>query len=161
MILRRTVRAFSLVEVIIAVGIFSVAIATVLALLPATTKQAASSRDTQTAARLPDAVKLELQRLVPFAGYAAFAGRNLVAARDGTNVRAEPAANDNVEQYFLVEAKPFPAGTPLAYNAANPILPLTVTVSWPYRPQGPPGAFLPPTAAPDREQFTFNLALRP
>lgn len=151
-------RAFSMIEVVIAVGIFTIAAATILALLPSTTRQAAGSRDIQTAARLPDAVKLALERAVPAASFATFTSANLVAARDGTQVRPVPGTDDNFEQYFLIEVSPLVGNPALRYDPLTPLLALQVRVSWPYRPPGP---FAPPTQAIDREQFTFPLALRP
>ena len=155
-------RAFSLIEVVIAVGIFAVAVATILAMLPSTTKQAAGSRDIQTAARLPDAVRVELQRLAPnMAAFASFAAspRNLVATRDGTAVRVLDA-DITREQYFLIEVAPF-TDAALRYDAAKPILVLRIRVSWPYQPMGPNGTLLPATEASNRDQFSFNISLRP
>lgn len=147
-----------MIEVVIAVGIFTIAAATILALLPSTTRQAAGSRDIQTAARMPDAIKLALERAVPAAAFATFTSANFVAARDGTQVRPVPGTDDNFEQYFLIEVNPFPGSSALGYNPATPLLALQVRVSWPYRPPGP---FAPPTEAIDREQFSFPVALRP
>ena len=162
---------FSLIEVIIAGGIFSVAVATILALLPSSTKQAAGSRDLQTAARLPDAVRVALTQLVPASTYPTsfkdFADkpRNLTAARDGTAVR-ELDLDKTREQYFLIEVLPFKA-VPLEYDPAVPLLALNIRVSWPYQPMGPSGALLPAPAgsvsefAARHDQFTFNVSLRP
>ncbi len=162
---QRHISGFSLIEVIIAVGIFSVAVATILALLPSSTKQAAGSRDLQTVARLPDAVRVALTQLVPASSYPtsytnfAATPQNLTAARDGTNVRLLDA-DVTREQYFLIEVIPFTTA-PLKYDPLVPLLALNIRVSWPYQPMGPAGALLPATAAASRDQFTFNVSLRP
>lgn len=154
-------QGFTLVEVIVAVGIFALAVAALLALLPAIGQQTAAAREAEVAARLPDGVRLQLQRLVPRGSYAAFVATALVAERDGTNVRPAPTEPDGLEQYYLIEVTPFPADAPLGYNPANPLLPLRVSISWPYRPPSAPGTVALATKLEDRERFAFNLALRP
>jgi len=154
-------RGFTLVEVMLAVGIFAFAVAALLALLPASGLQTAAAREAEVAARLPEAVRLQLQRLVPHGSYAAFAGVALVAERDGTQVRPAPAAPDGLEQYYLIEVTPFPAEGPLGHHPATPLLAVRVAVTWPHRPPSAPGTVAPATRREERERFAFNLALRP
>jgi hypothetical protein len=169
----RKVGGFSLVEVVLAVGIFAVAVTAMLALLPALARQAARSADTLSAVRLPDAVRIELQRVAIVGGFDAVAAETkpmsaplpvtltLAASRDAARVQAlnyqPPPGADQIEesqQYFLIEAWSFNAA-PLAFDASGGMLALHVRVSWPYRVPGSATA----TPLADREQLTFNLAL--
>lgn len=163
---------FSLLEVVIAVGIFSTAIVTLLALLPALVRQAAGTGDSLAAQQLPDAIHVQLQRLAA-AGFDQLAstipvmsaplanGLQLVAARDGGRVQAQSpwpaAASDSIpadEQYFAAEIWRFDRA-PLRIDAPGAVLPLFVRVTWPYRLPG--GAA--PTPQAERSQFTFTLVL--
>lgn len=164
-------RAFSLIEVVIAVGIFAIGITVVLALLPSLVRQGTESGDRLVAQRLPDAVHAELQRL-SLAGFDALAaqtpvmgtpldhGLALVAARDGVRLHSRdyraPLSGriaDN-DQYFLVECWRFPDGA-LRYDGAQSTLALTVRVSWPYRV---PGAAA-PTDPASRHDLMFTVSL--
>jgi hypothetical protein len=164
--------AFSLVEVVIAVGIFAVAVATILALLPALTRPSSEATDSLVAQQQPDNLRIELQRLAG-AGFDALAtaapvmaaplenGLLLVASRDGARLHSSgylpPSASLRIppdEQYFAVEVWRF-SQPPLAYDAGAAVLPLYVRVSWPYRN---PGSGT-PTALADRKQVTFTVAI--
>jgi len=164
---------FSLVEVILAVGIFALAVTAMLALLPSLARQSAQSADSLVALRLPDAVRIELQRVATVGGFDALAAETkpmtaplpatltLAASRDAARVQTKnylpPPVTDQVgdeEQYFLIEAWSFNAA-PLAFDASGTLLALHVRVSWPYRIPGSVTA----TPLADREQLAFNLAL--
>jgi len=108
-------RAFSLLEVVIAVGIFATAVVTLLALLPATLRESADSLDTQIALRLPGVVESELRHLVAAEGFDALAasvpvmnassehGVLFVATGQGDDVRRLVAGEKPVrDQYFLI-----------------------------------------------------------
>ena len=162
---------FSLVEVILAVGIFAGAVTVMLAMLPALTRQAAGSSATLTALRLPDAIRGELQRLAATGGFDALAAQTvplsaplpatllLVASRDATRIQSVlylPPATDQIpeeEQYFLLEVWRF-TQPDLAFKASGAALGLRVRVSWPYR--NPGAASVTPAAA--REQVSFNVS---
>lgn len=165
---------FSLVEVIFAVGIFATAVTVILALLPALVRQAASSADTLTALRLPDALGAELQRMAEVGGFDALAGQTkpmaaplpatltLVASRDASRLQAlnylPPPAADQIGEatrYFLIEVWSFNQPR-LAFEPSGAVLALHVRVAWPYRLAGLP----PATRFADREQLTYNLAIR-
>ena len=159
-------------EVVIAVGLFAVAVAVMLALLPALTRQNTDTSDALVAQRLPDALRIELRR-VAGSDFNAFAaaipvmtapltnGLALVAARDGNRLHTvsyQPlAAGASIppgEQYFFVETWRFNQ-PPLAYDSAASVLVVYVRVSWPcYNP----GAVA-PTALADRDQFTFLVSI--
>lgn len=170
---RRIAAGFSLVEVIIAVGIFATAVTVILALLPALTRQAASSADTLAALRLPDALHAELQRVATAGGFDALAGQTkpmaaplpntltLTTSRDATRVQTldylPPPAAEQIgedERYFLIEVWSFNQA-PLAFAPNGAVLALHIRVSWPYHIPGSSMA----TPLADREQVTWNLAI--
>lgn len=172
----KNIAGFSLLEVIIAVGIFAGAMTAILTLLPSLARSAADAGDAQAALRLADAIQVELQRVAQAGGFDPLAaqipvmalplpeGFSLVASRDGARVHSRayhpPAAGERVpepEQYFLIEAWRF-AQAPLSYDAAAPWLALQVRITWPYRNPGAAG--LPPTALADREQATCTVGIR-
>lgn len=160
-------RGFSLVEVVIAVGIFTASVVVALSLLPSLLEQSSDSTDRLVAQRLTDAMRIELDRQALAIGFDSLAttipvmsaplenGWPLVVTADG--LRIEPAdsggiAND--DRYFLVELWRFPQ-PPLSYDPASAVLPLYVRISWPYRLPG----FATATGAGDRKQLTATLAL--
>ncbi|HTO03755.1 MAG TPA: hypothetical protein VL069_08635 [Opitutus sp.] len=160
-------RGFSLVEVVIAVGIFTAAVVVVLSLLPSLLGQSADSADRLVAQRLTDAIRIELDRQALAVGFDALAatipvmsvplenGWPLVAAANGLRIETAGSggiAND--DQYFLVEIWRFPQ-PPLSYDAASAVLPLFARITWPYRLPG----FATTTQAGDRKQLTMTLAL--
>ena len=162
-------RGFTLVEVVMAVGIFAGSIAVVLSLLPSLARQSADSSDRLVAQRMSDALQIELERQIALIGFDSFAnkvpvmdaplsnGLDLVATSSG--LRIEPVsgaggggiAND---QHFLIEVWRF-SQAPLAYDSSAATLPLYVRISWPYRLPGSAD----PTAFRDRDEFTVVLAL--
>jgi len=170
----RATTGFSLFEVVIAVGIFAVAITVMIGLLPSLTRQSATSIETQNALRLPDAVRSELVRVATAGGFDALAARvntlaspvpdtlKLIATRDASAVQSldyqPPSADEQIgtdDRYFLVETWRF-ADAPLAFDSEGASLALHVRVSWPYRL--PNSASVTPLVS--RAQLTFNLALR-
>lgn len=158
--------AFSLIEVVIAVGVFASGIVVLLALLPAMLQRSADSGDTLTALRFPDAIRSELLAIGGVNPVSNIGGKladletstdgklRLVAAHDGTDVRE--LGIDSRDKYFLIEVFRFPSGQ-LAFNAAAPVLAMQVRVSWPFQPLGAI-ALSPPEA---RSSVTFNLSLSP
>ena len=70
----REVRAFSLIEVVIATGIFAGAVAVILGLLGALLRNAAEAESALAAQRLPDAVQVELTHLARSRGFDRLAG---------------------------------------------------------------------------------------
>jgi len=171
--LLRQRRGFSLVEVVIAVGIFALAVTALLALLPSLARQSSDSADSLTAQRLPDAIRVELRRLAISGGFDALAnaipvmsaplqdGLALVATRDGARLHslaylppAEAEQIPSAAQYFLVELWRFNQ-PPLSYDPAGATLALHARVSWPYRNPGSAA----PTPLADRQQITFTVSL--
>ena len=140
------VRAFSLLEVLIAVALFAGSVTVILAFLPGLTRQSTDTADRLAAQRLPDAVRLEMTRLaapgldslagkIPVMSEAPAAGFALVATRNSARVQArdEPPSTGSIateDQYFLIECRRFP-DAPLRYETGDPVLALCVRVSWP------------------------------
>ncbi len=167
--MRGSVRGFSLVEVVVAVGIFAIAVVGVLLVLPTLARQTAESADLLVAQGLPGAIRNEMKRLASggLDGFAASVpvmtatpteGYRMVAARDGVRVSSLTADNGEVtedERYFLIELWRFNA-QPLAFvSGQSGALAVHVRVSWPYRLPGVSNA----TALENREQFTFTVAI--
>jgi len=169
---RRRDRAFSLIEVIVAVAVFAISITVILALLPALTGRGIETADRLIAARLPDALQAELVRLAA-SGFDALAGQApvmstplndhglaFVATRDGARLHSAeyllPATGriEEAEQYFLVECWRFPDG-PLQFDASQSSLTLAVRVSWPYRL---PGSST-PTSPESRHEVMFTAGV--
>lgn len=147
--MRRERRAFSLLEVVLAVALVGGGVAVVLGLLPALLRNAVDSLATQTALRLADAIEVELRD-----SDGNFTERQFVAAREGVDLRRLSVESPARDQYFLVTVRPLAAGAlsraPLAVN---------VTVAWPYRRLTPEG-LEPASPAGVRQSLRFNLGVR-
>lgn len=164
------IRAFSLIEVVIAVGLFAGSIVVIIGLLGTLSRQASDSADVLAAQRLPEAVRVELTRLAGsgFDGLAAQIpvmaapldnGFALVADREAAEVQSPnvlpPTALIPADaQYFLVECWRFPV-EPLAFTGSKAFLALHVRVSWPYRVPG----IAAPVSLAERSQATFTVSL--
>ncbi len=161
-----------MVEVVIAVGIFAVAVVSILGLLPALVRPAGESADLLAAQRLAGPVEIELGRLaasnfdalvaaVPVMSEPLQNGFSLVGARDGLRLRSlnngfaagSPELAQG-EQYFFVEVWQFPQPD-LRYDGASGLLAVHVRVSWPYYNPG----VLAPIPLVDRSQVTFTVSL--
>lgn len=171
---RRWHAAFSLIEVVIAIGVFASAVATMLLLLPNLTKQSRETANFLTAQQLPDALRIELKRIAAIEGFDQFAnslpeavaplndGRAFVASRDGMRLHAldRPPTHGVVslpEQYFLIECWKF-TSEPLQPAQGKAHLVAYVRVSWPFR-TGPSLNETVTTVLADRTQFTFTSAI--
>ena len=162
-------RAFSLVEVVVAIGIVAGSLVVVLAALPALLRQSADAADLLVAQRLPDLIHLELERNVASAGFDSVAaaipvmgvplraGREFVVTADGLRIQTgisgtTIAAEDG---YFLIELWRF-AENPLVFDAAAAVLPAYVRISWPFHAHGESAA----TSVGSRSEYCFVLSLR-
>lgn len=160
--------AFSLVEVVIAVGVFAVAIVAVLGLLPTLARHAADSTDRLTAQHLLDAVRVELCGTVraqgldqlaadlPLLAGASAGGGMWVAPRAGAPLRRIASGGGVAGDFFVIEAGRFATG-PLAYANGRGVLPVAVRIEWPYHPVGASA----PTPVGERHKLTSVLALNP
>jgi len=168
---QRQYHGFSLMEVIIAVGLFAGSIMAVMSLLPALARQGGAMGDSLAAQRLAGALHGELKRqaVQDFAGLVARIpvmsgpltdGSAFVADHSAARLQvreiqvATPGFLPEAEQYYLVECWQFPAA-PLQADPQGNHLALTVRVSWPYRLPGASD----PTAADTRSQFIFATAI--
>jgi len=157
---RCTHRAFSLVEVVVAVGLLSFALVAILGLMSATTRSASDLTDSEGLASLGAGVQRELERIEASVGLGGFADLvpaggsaaplRLVGIRDGCRVLradgADPAANHplddpvlpgiaNRERFYLVEVTRLaePDG-----SADGGFIAVSARCSWPYElPIGP------------------------
>lgn len=177
-------RGFSLVEVVVAVGIFALAIVGVIGLLAPSIKAVSEIADTNVAARLAQNIQMELENY-GFAPVVTATDPNgslkkiqLVATKDGLRVVRSngttpiPADNDPVtgtppgiaaaDRYYLVEVTQFPAGNTLAYTAANNpgFVALSVRVLWPYKLPAAGGTSRDGSPS-EQNSSIFNFALRP
>ena len=167
----RAMSGFSLLEVIVAAGIFAGSVTLGIALLAGLVRQAGEIDARLTARRLPDAIAGELQRLaaggfdafasqVPELGNPLGAGLALVAGIDGTEVQSvsyRPATGPRLrvtDQYYLVECWRYPA-EPLRFESGQGSLALHVRISWPYHIPGSLRA-VPPA---ERSELAFPIAL--
>lgn len=152
--------AFSLVEVVLAIGVFALTIVAVIGLLGPIASQVRDLRDSKTANNLPSAIREELNRL----GFESFVNANftaiasdhtaiqtsdiptgrtilasLVATQDGSEV-AEASQTTRIpqdERYFLIQvmAPPAPTGdaADLRYQSGDAHVAFEVEISWPFR----------------------------
>jgi prepilin-type N-terminal cleavage/methylation domain-containing protein len=132
MILHRK-RGFSLIEVVIAIGVVAGGVAVILALLPGLMRQTEDADDLQTALRLPDAIESRL--ITEMAGNFPGGVQNglvLIADKAGSNIWRNTQLNiPPVPAYFFIDVRAFTSGE-LAYQAGRPVLPLQVRIAWPY-----------------------------
>ena len=164
---RRAGRAFSLVEVVIAVGILAAAIVAIMALLAPPLRATREVLDSTVAARLADGVEMEIGRLGfdSASGLLTDPGYIVVyATADGSRVVVHGSRKNGptlAPPGIAAEARYFvlfidELNAPAATDA---FVGLGVRVEWPYHtPDGDPDAL--PVSAPDRRtSFTFSAAL--
>lgn len=168
----RQPRGFSLIEVVIAAGIFAGAVAVIIGLMAVLARQATETSESLAARRLPDALKVELERLAA-GGFDTLAaqcpimdappgdGLKFVAARDVAEVQSltylPPTATGRIPpdaQFYLVECWRFPA-EPLRFDSSKAFLALHVRITWPFRLPG----LLAPAAEANRSQVTFAVSI--
>ena len=155
-------RAFTLVEVIVAVGVMAVTVVAVLALNGAVSRAAGDLAGYDRAGQLVDPSMMELRRLRDLPGSGGHPGGlealaaqipsgtsseslKLVAARDGSRVVLEREA-DNVatgilpgERYYLIEVRQLAA--PQSHESDAGYLGVSLLIRWPFQlPGGPNGA---------------------
>ncbi len=141
--------AFSLVEVVVAIGIFAIAVISVIGLLGPINQSVANVKDSDDAARVVSIIQAELQRFgVTQVNSYLTANTPLYANRDGSKIGTDvvtapwnvdpPDLNgNNVADAFEVQAQKFfeiklKANPNLAFNAANDgFLALNIELRWP------------------------------
>lgn len=143
-------RGFSLIEVVLAIGILGVTLITVLALMTPLAREIREIEDRKRAMLTSTAVDLELSRL----GYTYFVDTstfqlrpdrrriNLVVRNDAglASIAPVPAelagALPPVEQYFLARVEVFPDDSELGFEQGDAHVALRVTMIWPFRDPG-------------------------
>ena len=158
---------FSLVEVVIAAGVFALGVGAILGLLPGLLREQQAAEGMLTALRMADGIQSEL-RTIAGGDVAALRSQlagarsetssalKLVANRDGSGLRAW-SSGDEGEQYFLVELYSFP-GDSVAGRLATAVA-VQAKVSWPFR--GGVGESRIETPAAQRERVELNLVVDP
>jgi type II secretory pathway pseudopilin PulG len=152
---------FSLIEVVVAVGVFGIAVVALLGVLSATGRTVSDLADGDAAIKLAANVEAEMRRYaltrtdfddfasnIPAAGVGA--GLVLVANQKGDRVVIETAADNNIsagnatlpvgmkgrDRYFRLVVRSLPA--PLDYTNGDGYIALSVSVEWPFQlPLGP------------------------
>lgn len=162
--------AFSLLEVVIAIGVFSTGIVAILAILSTLAREGAQASYARLAANLAPSIATELNRQAALQGFSTFAtavplqsaaaddGYFFVANGEGVDLRRyDVAETPRRDMFFLIEIRKFGAA-PLAYFSGAEYLALNVRISWPYRPldSNSSGSVVPASA---RESLNFNMAI--
>jgi hypothetical protein len=165
-------RGFTLVEVIVAVGIVAVTVVSLAVMLAAGSRVAADNSARHQAAQLGDAVAVELMRLrdalavegsadplellvenIPPSG--STSSLRLVGSRDGLRVVRETDADDPVmglpsrERFFRVEVRQL--GGSLGFRAGAGFLAVAASVQWSGQWE----------AGPEGPGMVLNLAINP
>jgi hypothetical protein len=152
-------KGFSLIEIVIAIGVVAGGVAVILAILPNLIRQNEESIDLQTALRLPDSIESQLYAEMngAFPGNIP-QGQILVAGKEGSNLRPESLLNTPaLPAYFYIEVSSFETGE-LAYQPGRPVLPVKVTVAWPYTAVAAAGG---PDSAGNFQTTNFIVTLSP
>lgn len=149
----RAAGAFSLIEVVIAIGIFGSSILAIIGLLGSISRSTAEVMDAGVAARIADAVRAELRQLAVVEGLDEIARRTtidnpleLFATKHGDRVLSEnnvgnPQSSNPPEiaardRFFRIEVTQLEDS--LAYDDDAAFIALSVRVYWPhYIPTGP------------------------
>jgi len=150
-------RGFSLVEVVVAMGIFAIAVIAIVGLLIPITQSISEVKDGDDASRVAQTIQAELQKY-PFADVQAFISTNVVdlyATRSGNILARETPSpglwdvdssgtltpDEQALKFFKVELRPndilSPNGTTSAYDEGY--LAFTIVLRWPgYTADGNP-----------------------
>ncbi len=175
------VSGFTLIEVLLAVGVFTLTIIGMLALLTPVTRQVRDIFDSNLASRAIGSIEKELLRIerTPGAndgrtGFFYFVGDNLdssllknevvlYASEDGSLARIDAVVNNAPtdtprgipvdQRYFEIFAQAFDTGD-FVYQSGNAYIPLQVTITWPFTL--PDGSVV---AVEERQSFTYTTAL--
>jgi hypothetical protein len=167
----RQPRAFSLLEVIVALGLFAGSVTVIMLMLPSLSRHAAAASDRHLVQRLPSALKVELNRLavpgmdalatqIPVMSGPLREGFALAADREGNRLQSLaylPPGTDRLEadqEYFRLECWRYP-DEPLRFDNQKGFLAVAVRVSWPYRLPGSET----PTPEDSRNQILFTVSL--
>ena len=172
---KRRDSGFSLVEVILAIGVFALTIVAVIGLLGPIAQQVRDLQDTKVANSLPGPIREELNRIgfeyfvtvasdgtslknvFPTVLFGTMDGSRVIGytALDGTVITRDGNAPPGIpgdERYFLIEVTA--ATGNLKYNDGDAHVAFQVDISWPYRlPDGSE------VEAEDRRSFEYFTAI--
>lgn len=159
-------RGFTLLETILALGVFAGSGLALIALMSAAARQLASAEEQVVAQNLGDAVKIALDQVAtkrgldavaasaPVLGSAGEGAPLFTADRLGAVVRefGDPPIGD---QFFAIEIRRF-ASPPLQFDPAAGYAAFDVLVSWPYRANASSNFVTPPI---ERRSLSFAVVL--
>ncbi|CAM2776833.1 hypothetical protein [Rariglobus hedericola] len=126
--------AFSLVEVVVAVGIFALAIVGVIGLLAPTSKSIADVADSDAASRVITVIQSQLQQAGFTTVKASLGGTLFYASKDGSKVGlgSNPTLwTSNQEKFFEFTLVRNDTLSPAASDDAAGFLAFTVVLKWP------------------------------
>jgi uncharacterized protein (TIGR02598 family) len=124
--------AFSLVEVVVAVGIFALAIVGVIGLLAPTSKNIADVSDSDSASRVITAIQSQLQAAGFFNVRTALAGTTYYASKDGSKVDAAGSLwTSNQEKFFEFTMVRNETLSPASADDSAGFLAFTIVLKWP------------------------------
>jgi type II secretory pathway pseudopilin PulG len=104
-------RAFSLVEVVIAVGIFAVAVISIVGLILPNTKRIADQLDAQVAQRLSDNIRFELER---------YGFKNITSSLNAVNDRVFLVASSDGSRVLITGEDPYTAWSETYSSSYDP-----------------------------------------
>lgn len=156
--MRSTRLGFSLLEVVIAIGIFATGIVVVLGLMGTMAGRSTEATESVTALNMPSLIESALREQADndFAAIQSFVANEstLVANHAGDRIRVRPAdADADDDSFFLIKLNELKSDE---FTAVHDVVEtIAVTVSWPYKPFGAT-TITPPK---DRSSVSFNLAI--
>ena len=147
--------AFSLVEVVIALGIFATGVIVIIALISSSASRSRESMDSKVAYGMAERIRSEIISNAGAALPTLSSGTplQLVGSRDGSDVRVD--VNDGRDAYFLIEVSPA-TPTELVRDPARGTVGAEINVEWPFRPPGATAA----SSNGNRNSVRYHLLIR-
>lgn len=138
---RKVISGFSLIEVVVAVGIFAIAIVSVIGLLGPINKTVSEVKDFDDASRVVAAIQSQLQTSYEFDEVIDFFGQKIYASRDGSKVGSDEEGGadwqNNAEKFFAVTIIRNTELSPEDNDGTAGYLAFTIKLQWPeYTPGG-------------------------
>jgi uncharacterized protein (TIGR02598 family) len=139
---KRASKAFSLIEVVVAVGIFALTIVGVIGLISPTNKAVADVADNDSASRAISAIQAGLQQ-AGFATIKSYLDNNdsqygaFYASKSGDKVGTSEVFNDDSEKFFEFSLTRNNDLSPATNDETSGFLVFTINIRWPaYLPNG-------------------------
>ena len=150
---------FSLIEVAIALALFSTSVVVILALMGSLAGRSKEVAESATALNLPAAVESALRTegnntIADVRSFIDAANSHLIANYQGSQINVGSGGEDKlVDAFYRID---FLEMNSTEFDSIRELMvPLVVTVSWPYKPVGSNS----PTKLEDRSSATFTLAI--